>query len=154
MPNQVLMTAQALDKLKKELDYLKNVRRKEVSEKISVAKERGDLSENAEYTEAREDQSFLEGKIAELEEKVKSAVIAENKNDDKVNLGCAVTVASEDNKEQSFTIVSFNEADPASGKISNESPLGSAFLGRSRGDEVDVELPSGVKRFKIVNIKG
>ena len=121
--------------------------------KIHTAKEQGDLSENAEYSEAKDDQAFLEGKIRELEHKVKTAVIADVVDDNKVNLGCTVKVADEDGKEMSFTIVSFNEANPAEKRISNASPLGSAFLGRKKGEEVEAELPKGIKKFKIVDIE-
>lgn len=153
MSDTILLTSEALKKLKKELDYLKNVRRKEVAEKIHTAKEQGDLSENAEYTEAKEDQAFLNGKIRELENKINSAVIVSDARNDKVGLGCTIKIIDEYNKESNFTIVSFNEADPGKGKISSSSPLGSAFLGRVKGDNVNVELPKGIKRFKIVDIQ-
>ncbi|MFH1188033.1 MAG: transcription elongation factor GreA [bacterium] len=153
MSDQILLTNEALEKLKNELDYLKNVRRKEVSEKIQTAKEQGDLSENAEYSDAKDDQAFLNGKIHELENKINSAVIVEDAKDDKVGLGCTIKIVDEDNKEHVFTIVSFNEANPSEGKISSSSPLGSAFLGRAKGDDVRVELPKGVKKFKIVDIE-
>ncbi len=153
MSDQILLTSEALEKLKKELDYLKNVRRKEISEKIQTAKEQGDLSENAEYSDAKDDQAFLNGKIHELEDKINSAVIVDDAGDDKVGLGCTIKIVDEDNKERAFTIVSFNEANPSEGKISTSSPLGTAFMGRKKGDEVKVELPKGVKKFKIVDIQ-
>ncbi|MFH1565447.1 MAG: transcription elongation factor GreA [bacterium] len=153
MSDQILLTSEALEKLKNELDYLKNVRRKEVAEKIQTAKEQGDLSENAEYTEAKEEQAFLSGKIHELENKINSAVVVKDAKNDKIGLGCTVKIVDEDNKENRFMIVSFNEANPSEGKISSSSPLGSAFLGRAKGDNVNVELPRGVKKFKIVDIE-
>jgi transcription elongation factor GreA len=152
MSKEILLTKESLKNLNDELDYLKNVSRKEIVEKIYIAKERGDLSENAEYHEAKDEQGFLEGKIAELEDKIKNAVIVESEDNTIVNLGCNVTAINESGKEQTFQIVSFNEAHPSVGKISNQSPLGSAFLGQKEGDEVEVELPSGPKKFKIKKI--
>lgn len=153
MSEPILLTSEALEKLKKELDYLKRVRRKEVAEKIRIAKEQGDLSENAEYAEAKEDQAFLEGKIKEIQNKVNSAMVVDNRKNDRVNIGCTVKIIDEDNNENVFCIVSFNEANPSEGKISTSSPLGSAFMGRSKGEEVSVELPKGVKKFKILDIQ-
>jgi transcription elongation factor GreA len=152
MSEEILLTSEALEKLKDELSNLKNVRRKEVAEKIYNAKEQGDLSENAEYADAKDEQAFLEGRIKEIENKIKSAVIADKKDSDTVSLGCAVKVVGEDGVENTFTIVSFNEANPSEGKISNASPMGSAFLNRRKNEEVEVELPKGIKKFKIVEI--
>lgn len=153
MSDQILLTSEALEKLKNELDYLKNVRRKEIAEKIQTAKEQGDLSENAEYSDAKDDQAFLNGKIHGLEDKINSAVIVDDAGDDKVGIGCTIKIVDEDNKEHVFTIVSFNEANPSEGKISTSSPLGAAFMGRKNGDDVKVELPKGVKKFKIIDIQ-
>lgn len=152
MSGQVLLTAESLQKLKEEVNQLKTVQRKEVAEKIFHAKEQGDLSENAEYAAAKDEQSFLEGKIAELEEKIHSAVIVDNKDATQVNLGCTVKIVDDSGKEQSFTIVSFNEADPSINKISNASPLGSALLGCKKGEKVEVKLPAGPKVFTVLEI--
>jgi transcription elongation factor GreA len=153
MSQPILLTSEALKKLTNELDYLKNVRRKEVSEKIRIAKEQGDLSENAEYSEAKEDQGFLEGKIKEMQNKINAAEVVDNPKNDRVDLGCTIKIVDEDNNENIFHIVSFNEANPSEGKISTSSPLGSAFMGKTKGEEVNVEIPSGVKKFKILEIQ-
>jgi len=140
MSDQILLTSEALKKLKKELDILKNVRRKEIAEKIFEAKEKGDLSENAEYHDAKDEQGFLEANISQLDYKIKSAIISDEKNSDKVCLGCEVTVSDESGKESVFTVVSFNEADPKVGRISSSSPLGNSLIDGKKGDEVDVEF--------------
>jgi len=146
------ITKEGLEKLKKELDYLKTEKRKEVAERIREAKELGDLSENAEYTEAKEEQAFFEGKIIELEYVIKnSQIIKSDKKSDIVRVGSKIKLES-GNEQFEYIIVGSNESDPSSGKISNESPLGKAFLNKKIGDEVSVEVPQGVKKFKIVEM--
>ena len=153
MPKYV--SAQRLEELKQELEELKNVKRKEIARRIEEAKSLGDLSENAEYMEAREEQAFNEGRIKELEELVREAVlIEENKRRAKTSVSVGDTVEGENSdKSQTFTIVGSNEADPLNNKISNESPLGRAFLGRIPGEKIKVNTPSGQFEYKIVRIK-
>ena len=152
MDNKVL-TEEGLNKLKKELEYLKTEKRPEVSERIKSAKELGDLSENAEYQEAKESQSFVEGRVLELEHLINTSAVAEKtKNDGKVYIGCKVQIDKE-GKILDFIIVGSTEADPAQGKISLESPFGEALMGKTVGDEVDVDLPSGTTKCKILKIE-
>lgn len=147
-----IFTQSGLDKLKKELDVLKTEKRHQVADRIKQAKEFGDLSENAEYAEAKEEQAYVEGRILELEHLVKTAVVAEARTKDIVSVGCEVLVDKE-GKELHFSIVGSTEADPASGKISFESPLGQALLDHKVDDEVEVESPAGKVRYKILEIK-
>lgn len=148
-----VLTPEGLEKIKKELDYLKNVKRQEISEKIEKAKELGDLSENAEYQEAKEEQGMMEARISELELLLKTAVVSDgNGKKDEVSIGSEIVVESK-GIEQNFKIVGFNEADPSKGLISNESPLGSAFIGKKKGDKVEVEVPAGIIEYKILEIK-
>lgn len=143
---------EGLEKLKKELEERKGPIRIDITRRILSAKERGDLSENAEYTEARETQSFNEGRIAELEEIIKEAVvISAHQNQDIVVVGSTVKLKSP-NGEHKFTIVGPAESDPTQGFISNESPIGSAFIGHKKGDEVEVKTPSGMMRYKILEV--
>lgn len=147
---KTILTQQALDKLKKELEELKG-KRKELTERIEKALEFGDLSENFEYHEAKDSQGLNESRIIELENLVKTAEVAENHSSDIINLGSNVEVEVNGQKKN-FEIVSFNESNPAEGKISNESPIGQALIGHSKGDEVEVEIPSGNVFFKILEI--
>lgn len=143
---------EGLDKLKKELEERKGPIREEITRRILIAKERGDLSENAEYTEAREDQSFNEGRIAELEEIIKEAIVISNhQKQDIVVVGSTVKLKSS-NGEHKFTIVGPAEADPTQGFISNESPIGNAFIGHKQGDEVNVKTPAGLVKYKILEV--
>ncbi len=148
-----IISREGYEKLKKELDYLINVKRKEIAERIQKAKEMGDLSENAEYSEAKDAQAFNEGRIAELTQMLKNLTVVENGNSKEiVGMGSTVKVKANE-KEKEYTIVSFNEADPIAGKISNESPLGKAFLGRKKGEKVIVSTPKGEVEYEIVEIK-
>lgn len=150
--NQQYLTAEGLAKLKNELKELKTVKRKEISLRIQEAKELGDLSENAEYSEAKNEQAFIEGRIIELENTLKNAVvISDSSNSDKVRVGSKLKVKV-GNNENTFTIVGSNEADPVNGLISNESPLGQALLGHKVGDEVEVAVPAGVVVYKVISI--
>ena len=155
MPDQIIITQEGYDKLNDEMNFLTNVRRREIADRIEKAKELGDLSENAEYTEAKDAQALNEGRIAELLGTLKNVVVVDIKkthSDNEVSMGSTV-IAKVNGESKEFTIVSFNEANPSAGKISNESPLGMAFLGRSRGTEVMVKTPKGEVKYKIIDIK-
>jgi len=146
------LTSRKLKEIKEELTELRK-KRNEISERIHEAQDMGDLSENAEYTEAKEAQAFNEGRIQELEEVVKNAIIISKKSAcDFVEVGCEITVQNKVGK-RTFIIVGSQEADPTQGKISNESPLGRAFLGKKKDDEVMVQTPSGKIHYKIIEIK-
>ncbi|HTY39519.1 MAG TPA: transcription elongation factor GreA [Candidatus Paceibacterota bacterium] len=147
------LTKERFEELKKELEELKTVKRLEVADNLKRSKEYGDLSENAEYAEAREEQNRVEGRIFELEEMLKKvSIIEEGKgNSDAVHIGSQITV-KKDGKTFNYTIVGFNESKPEEGKISNESPIGKAMLGRAVGDKVTVKLPAGETMYEIVKI--
>ncbi|AST92672.1 MULTISPECIES: transcription elongation factor GreA [Sutcliffiella] len=149
------MTLAGKEKLEKELEELKTVRRKEVVERIKIARSFGDLSENSEYDSAKEEQAFVEGRITLLEQMVRNAkIIQEDANSDVVTLGKTVVFKElPDEEEESYTIVGSAEADPFEGKISNESPMGSSLMGKKVGDEVTIQTPGGEMNVKIVNIK-
>ncbi len=151
MPNQYF-SPEGLEKLKKELEERRSQIRTEITRKILDAKELGDLSENAEYMEAKELQGFNEGRIVELEEVIKNAVvIGPNQKHEVVTVGSTVKVNSA-HGEQKFTIVGAAESDPVQGFISNESPLGTAFIGRKKDEEVEVKTPAGLTTYKILEI--
>lgn len=155
---QTFVTKEGLKKLKDELENLKTVRRKEVAQRLKEAISYGDLSENSEYEEAKNEQAFVEGRIIELERKIKSAKIITEKEGKKMgkeaNIGSHVTIRnlSGDGEEQTFTIVGATEADPFDFKISNESPIGKALLTRTKGETVSVQSPSGVAEYEIVKV--
>ena len=149
---QQYLTKEGLEKLKSELKHLKTVKRKEISLRIQEAKELGDLSENAECAEAKTEQAFIEGRIIEIENTLKNAVvITEDKSKSEVRVGSSFKVKT-DSAEMTFTIVGSNEANPSVGLISNESPLGQALLGHKIGDTVEVIAPAGVVKYKIIEI--
>jgi transcription elongation factor GreA len=151
--NEQIISQEGYNKIKDELTYLTTTKRKEIAERIERAKELGDLSENAEYSEAKDAQALNEGKVLELTNILKNVTIVENGGPSgEVVMGSKVTVVS-DGKEKQYTIVSFNEADPLNGKISNESPLGVAFLHRHKGEQVEVETPRGMVKYKITKIE-
>lgn len=144
---------EGLGKLKKELEERKGDIRADITRKILAAKELGDLSENAEYAEAKEMQSFNEGRIVELEEMIKNGVIiGEHQKIEAVVVGSTVRVKSERHGEQKFTIVGAAESNPTQGFISNESPLGTAFLGRKKNEAIEVKTPGGIVTYKILEI--
>lgn len=150
-----VMTYEGVKKLEKELEYLKSVKRREITEKIKVALGYGDLSENSEYDEAKNEQAFVEGKIAQLENTLRNAsVIDENDISlDVVSVGCKVKVYDYDFEEEvSYAIVGSTEADPMNFKISNESPVGSALIGHKVDEEVIAQVPNGTSKFKILEI--
>lgn len=151
-----IMTYEGIKKLEEELEYLKTVRRKEITEKIKVALGYGDLSENSEYDEAKNNQAFNEGRIIQLENMLKNAVVVDESEipTDKVSVGSIVKVMDyEFDEEVEYAIVGSAEADPMNFKISNESPVGSALLGKKVGDVVEVTVPSGVSKFEILEIR-
>ena len=147
------VSQQGLEDLKTELVHRKNIVRGEIAQKIASAKELGDLSENFEYHEAKEQQGQNESRIMELEDMIINDVIVhEKQGDSTISLGCTF-VAEKDKEKKTFQMVGSSEADPLAGKISNESPIGQAFLGQTVGDVVEINMPSGVTKYKIVEIK-
>lgn len=145
------LTQQGLDNLKAELKELKEVTRPKNVEVIKEAREMGDLSENSMYDAAREEQAFIEGKIAELEEIIKNAVVAENNEKGTVSIGSKVTVHI-DGGEETFHIVGAPEADPMNKKISHESPLGTSLIGKKIGEKIDYTSPMGTFTYTVLNI--
>ena len=155
MKKDIFFTPEGLEKIENEIEYLKTVRRKEVSERIKVALGYGDLSENSEYDEAKNEQAQVEERIAKLEMMVRNAKIIDEKdlNTDVVNIGSNVKVRElETMEEDEYTIVGSAEADPLEGKISNESPVGSRLIGNRVGDVVEVEVPDGIIKYEICGI--
>jgi len=150
--SEQIISQEGYDKIKEEINYLTTTKRREIAERIERAKDLGDLSENAEYSEAKDAQAMNEGRVIELGNILKNVMVVENGGGKKeVVMGSKVKVKV-DGKEREYTIVSFNEADPLEGKISNESPLGVAFLGKKKGDKVEVTTPRGDMQFKIIKI--
>lgn len=149
------MTEEGKAKLEEELHNLKTVKRHEVVERIKIARDFGDLSENSEYDSAKEEQAFVESRIAQLEKMIRNAVIIENNADnDVVSLGKKVTFKElPDGEEETYTIVGSAEADPFEGKISNDSPMAKALIGKAKGDEVTVPTPGGEMQVKIIDIE-
>lgn len=149
----VLLTKDGLHQLEEELEQLVTVRRGEVAERIRQARDFGDIAENAEYTEAKNEQSLLEGRIATLEGMIRNAVLIEDapRPPGVVTVGAKVTVGLEDGDE-TYSIVGAAEADPLHGRISNESPLGRALMGHRAGDEVEWTSPSGTSRVRILSV--
>lgn len=147
------ITEEGLKKIKEELENRKTTIRQNIANAIKEAKEQGDLSENAEYSEAKRQQAENEARIAELEFMLKEAtVVTRDSKTDMVQMGSKVK-AKWNGSEMEFTIVGSNEANPSEMKISNESPLGKGFLGKKRGDEIEVETPSGKVSYKIIEVK-
>ena len=147
----VYLTAEGLEKLKAELHELVTVERPRVAARIHEAKLDGDLSENAEYEDAKQEQSFLEGRIATLEAQLRNAAVIEKSNGDKVGIGSKVVIKGSDG-EETFTIVGSAEAAPREGRISNESPVGVALMGHKKGDTVTVQAPAGPIEYTLVRI--
>ena len=155
MAKKVLLTSEGLKKLQDELDNLKNVRRKENTAALKIAKSFGDLSENSEYDEAKNEQAEIEARISEIENMLKNAEIIDEDGvaTDVASIGSKVTVKDLDDGEVTeYLIVGSTEADPMQGKISDESPVGSSLLGHKVGEVVSVEAPMGVLEYEIVNI--
>lgn len=150
--SEQIISREGYQKLVEELELLSVERRREIAERIERAKELGDLSENAEYSDAKEAQAFNEGRIIELSNLLKTIVVADRPSGGKVGMGSKLTVKS-GGVEKKFTIVSFNEADPINGKISNESPIGQAFLNHISGDKVKVQTPRGEVEYQIIRVE-
>jgi transcription elongation factor GreA len=146
------LTKEGLENLKKELDYLENTKKKEIAQKLKKAISYGDLSENAAYTEAKDDQAFLQGRILELKGIINSAEIIVNQERGKVDLGSKITLFC-DKEELVFQVVGNTESDPLKGKISVSSPLGQAMLNKEVGDIASVEGPCGIIKYKILKIE-
>ena len=147
------MSPEGLAKLHEELHELKTVRRKELAERIGAAKDLGDLSENAEYHEAKEALGYVEGRIQDIQHMLKNIVVMEEgKTGGAIRVGTTVTVELK-GKERVYKIVGSNEADPVNGLISNESPLGNAFLGHVEGATVEVETPAGINSYKVISVR-
>lgn len=153
---KIVMTYEGMKKLQDELQDLKVVRRKDVAKKLQEAREQGDLSENAEYDAAKDEQRDIEARIEELEKILKNAeVVVEDEVDlDKINIGCQVKILDmEYNEELDYKIVGSTEANSLKGKISNESPVGKALIGSRLGDVVEVETQAGVLKYKVLEIQ-
>jgi transcription elongation factor GreA len=140
------------DKLKQELEFLTKTKRHDIAQRIQTAKDMGDLSENAEYSDAKDAQAFNEGRIIEIQNLLKNVTIVDNSSSGEIGMGSAFTVKTSTGAKE-FTIVSFNEVDPLIGKISNESPLGQAFLHKKVGTKVTVTTPKGAIEYEITEIK-
>ena len=155
MSEELLLTQEGYDKLEAERDHLVSVRRKEVSERLKEAISYGDLSENAEYDAAKNEQAELEERILKLENMIRKATIIneDEMSSDRVRVGLTVKVLDvEENEEMEFTIVGSTEADPFEGKISNESEVGKNLLGKQKGDTVQIVVPDGLLTYKVVDI--
>lgn len=153
---EIILTPDGLKKLEEELEMLKSVKRREVAERIKVAIGYGDISENSEYEDAKNEQAFIEGRIITLEKMLRNARIINNDEVDTNTVSIGATVIVEDlefKDTMEYTIVGTAEADPLQNKISNESPVGRAILGKDRGTIVDVNVPAGVIKYKILDIK-
>jgi transcription elongation factor GreA len=156
MPKEVILTPKGLEDLKQKIEYLQTERRREVAERIKEAREFGDISENSEYDDAKNEQAMLEKQIADLEDKLRSASVIDQANvsSDVVSVGSTVHVKDQKtDKSVKYTIVGAPEANPAEAKLSNESPVGKALLGKKRGDVVEVPVPRGpARQLKITKI--
>ena len=155
MSKEILLTADGLKDLKDQLEYLKTEKRNEIAEKIKEALSFGDLSENAEYDAAKNEQAEVEEKIIKLENTIKNARLIEddNSSDGVVTIGCKVKLYDKEfDEEIVYKVVGSTEANPAQYKISNESPLGSSLLGKKEGDEIEVNAPQGIMEFKILEV--
>jgi len=153
---EVILTPEGYEKLKQEIDHLRNEKRREVAERIRIAREFGDIAENAEYDDAKNEQAMLEHKIAQLEERLLSARVISKKeiSKDTVSVGSKVRLRDvQAGKTFEYHIVGSAEADPAQNKLSNESPVGKAIMGHKKGDVVEVAAPRGALKFKILEIK-
>ena len=150
----VILTKEGLKELEDRLEYLKSVKRREIAEEIKIAREQGDLSENAEYDAARDEQSRIEGEIKDIEEKLKNVKIIEETGDSStVSIGCTVTILDiEENEKLVYQIVGTTESDIVNGKISNESPIGHALLGKKVGATAVAQTPGGEVRVKVLKI--
>ena len=156
MDREVILTEEGYAKLTEEIEYLSTTKRREVAERIKEAREFGDISENSEYDDAKNEQAMLEARIATLEDKLRSASVIDAKelSADVVRVGSQVHVTDDKGKKLSYTIVGSTEADPSANRLSNESPVGKALVGRKKGDAVVVHLPNGKQReLKVTKIE-
>jgi transcription elongation factor GreA len=155
MPKDVILTPEGLASLKAELEHMSTVRRREVAARIKEAREFGDISENAEYDDAKNEQAMLEARIAQLEEKLRSATVidASELDTDVVRVGTVVHVTDGDGAKHKYMIVGSAEAKPAELKLSNESPVGKALIGRKKGETVSVATPRGERQLRISKIE-
>ena len=155
MGNRTVVSAEGLRQMEEKLKYMTTVRRAEVAEHLNIARGFGDLSENAEYDEAKDEQAKLEADIIELEAALRNVIVIDGEiSTDSVNVGTTVRVLYlDDDEEEEFTIVGARESDPMNNKISNESPVGAALLGHKSGETVSVEAPDGAYELKILEIK-
>lgn len=153
MAQQTYLTPEGETKLKAELAELKGNRREELAQRLRAAIQMGDLSENADYHKAKEDQAFLEGRIQEIEAILRTAVIIEKKHSDTVTVGSLVTIQEESFTPETYHVVGAKEADPRNGKISNESPIGKAIMDHKVGDIVETETPSGKIKLRILKVE-
>jgi transcription elongation factor GreA len=153
MTHPTYLTPEGEIKLKNELAELKGPRREELAQRLRSAIQMGDLSENADYHKAKEDQAFLEGRIQEIEAVLRNVVIIEKSRGDVVSVGSYVTIQEADFDPETFYVVGAKEADPRNGRISNESPIGSALMNHKVGDVVEADTPGGKIRFKILKVE-
>lgn len=155
MVTEVYLTQEGYEKIVSELEDMKTRQRQELSERLRFAIQQGDLSENADYHKAKEDQAFLEGKILEYENKVGYAVIIKENGskDGKVQIGSWVVIQEKGFPEEKYQVVGASEANPREGKISNESPIGSVVLGHKAGDNLVAETPGGEMKFKLIKVE-
>jgi len=153
MTHPTYLTPEGETRLKAELAELTGPRREQLAQRLRAAIQMGDLSENADYHKAKEDQAFLEGRIQEIEAVLRMAVIIEKKQSDVVTVGSQVTIQEADFPPESYHVVGAKEADPRNGKISNESPIGSALIDHKVGDIVEADVPDGKIKFKILKIE-
>lgn len=155
MGDSPYLTADGAKKIKQELSLLKGQEREKIAQRLRAAIQMGDLSENADYSKAKEDQAFLEGRIQELEYLIHNAIIIEEsfQKKDSVQVGARVTIQEGDESPETFHLVGAKEADPRNGKISNESPIGRALIGGKEGEIVEAETPGGVIQIKIIQIE-
>ena len=152
---KVILTREGYEKLEKDLDYYISVRRNEISEQIAIARGFGDLSENAEYDEAKNEQSRIEAKIVEMENTLRNCIVVEDNevNTDAVGVGNTVKVKNLTlNMDQTITIVGANETDPKNMKISSDSPIGEALLGKKKGETFEVDVPMGLMKMQVLEI--
>ncbi|HBC97905.1 MAG TPA: transcription elongation factor GreA [Clostridium sp.] len=156
MPKKYVMTYEGVIKLEQELENLKTVKRREITEKIKTALSFGDLSENSEYDSAKNEQAFVEGRIVQLENMLKNATIIDEDEvpPDVVSIGSIVRVKDyEFDEEVEYLIVGSAEADPANNKISNESPVGKGLVGKKVGDILEIQIPDGISKYKILSVR-
>ena len=151
---ETFLTSDGLAKLEAELEHLRAVRRQEVAQRIQRAKEIGGTVDNADYEEAKNEQAFVEGRILTLESMIMKAVLIpdDRRPAEEVGLGSAVTIVDPQGRSRKYTIVGSTEADPSQGRISNESPVGKALIGRKVGEEAEVSTPAGIAKFSIARI--